>query len=70
MTEDYLLKALDTLQDGLTEIYFHPADADNPLLPGYRQTAELAAISSRKADEKIKSMGITLCNYRGEVKSV
>jgi len=68
MTEEYLLRALDTLQEGITEIYLHPAAADNPLLPDYRQTAELAALLSRKVQEKISSLGIILCNYRGDVK--
>lgn len=70
ITEDYLLSALDTLQGGLTEIYLHPSEADNPQLPDYRQMAEAAAVSSQKVREKLKRLGITLCNYRGEVKDV
>jgi len=70
MTEDYLLTALDNLQDGLTEIYLHPADADNPQTPDYRHVEEMAAVASRKVREKIQSLGITLCNYRGEAKNV
>ncbi len=70
ITEDYLLKALDTVQEGLTEIYLHPADSDNPQMPDYRQKDEAAALTSPKVREKIKSMGIRLCNYRGEVKDV
>jgi hopanoid biosynthesis associated protein HpnK len=68
MTEAYLLKALDTLQDGVTEIYLHPAETDNPLLPDYLQTAELAALLSGKVRERIGSLGIQLCKYRGEAK--
>jgi predicted glycoside hydrolase/deacetylase ChbG (UPF0249 family) len=70
MTEDYLLKCLDTLQEGVTEIYLHPADADNQLMPDYRHREEMAAVASRKVLEKIKTLGITLCNYRGETKNV
>lgn len=70
MTEDYLLKALDRLQDGLTEIYLHPADADNPQMPDYRQIEEMTALSSQALRTKIRNIGITLCNYRGEVKDV
>jgi len=70
ITEDYLLKCLENLQDGLTEIYLHPADADNPQTPDYRHVEEMTALSSRKVLEKLKSRGITLCNYRGEVKHV
>jgi predicted glycoside hydrolase/deacetylase ChbG (UPF0249 family) len=70
VTEDYLLKCLDTLQDGLTEIYLHPSGSDNPQMPGYRQIDEMTALSSLKVMEKIKTMGITLINYRGEEKNV
>ena len=70
MTEDYLLKTLDSLQPGTTEIYLHPAEAENPHLPGYHQTGELAALLSSRVKEKLRSLGIVLCNYRGEVKDV
>jgi len=70
MTETYLLKALDTLQEGLTEIYLHPAAPDNPHKPDLGHDRELAAVASRKVREKIESLGITLCNYRGEAKNV
>jgi hopanoid biosynthesis associated protein HpnK len=70
VTEDYLLQALDNLQEGLTEIYLHPADRDNPQNPDYRHVEELAAVSSRKVLAKIKSLGIILCNYSGVAKYV
>jgi len=73
MTEDYLLAVLERLQDGLTEIYFHPADSIGPetgaATPGYRHTEELAALLSPRVREKIAGLGIKLCNYRGEVKN-
>jgi len=72
MTEDYLLAALDRLQDGLTEIYFHPADLNgselDTAIPGYRQKEELEALLSPRVREKVAALGITLRNYRGEVK--
>lgn len=70
ITEDYLLKALDNLPAGTTEIYLHPAEADNPDMPGYCQRDELAALLSDRVREKLRSSGILLCNYRGEVKDV
>lgn len=70
MTEEYLLKTLDSLQPGTTEIYLHPAEADNPQLPGYHQADELAALLSDRVKEKLRSLGIILCNYLGEVKDV
>lgn len=68
ITEEYLLKALDTLQEGITEIYLHPSETDDPLQPHYRQQKELAALLSRNVQNKISAMGIVLCNYRGEQK--
>ncbi|HEY6871419.1 MAG TPA: hopanoid biosynthesis-associated protein HpnK [Geobacteraceae bacterium] len=73
MTEEYLLKALDRLQDGLTEIYFHPGcHPDETLrtwMPDYCHEEELAALTSPRVREKLQSLGIMLRNYRGEVKS-
>jgi len=70
ITEEYLLNSLELLQDGLTEVYLHPSDVDNPLMPDYRHRDEAAAVLSPKVREKIRSLGIRLCNYRGEVKDV
>jgi hopanoid biosynthesis associated protein HpnK len=70
ITEEYLLKALDALKDGTTEIYLHPAESDSQDLPGYRQKDELEALLSQNIRELIKSRNISLCNYRGETKDV
>lgn len=73
MTEEYLLKALDVLRDGVTEIYFHPACRPEAELagwmPGYRHEDELAALTSRSVRKKLEQMGIRLRNYRGEGKT-
>jgi hopanoid biosynthesis associated protein HpnK len=72
MTEAYFLKAIDILQDGVTEIYFHPGcHPDQELsrwMPDYRHEDELSALTSRKVMDMIRSAGILLRNYRGEVK--
>lgn len=72
MTEEYLLKALDMLQEGLTEIYFHPGcHPDEELrrwMPDYRHEEELAALTSQRVKEKLRALGIRLRNYRGEEK--
>jgi len=73
MTEEYLLKALESLGEGLTEIYFHPgcrpcAELDR-WMPEYRHDEELAALTSEKVKAKLAESGITLRNYRGEQKS-
>ncbi|MBJ6725921.1 hopanoid biosynthesis-associated protein HpnK [Geomesophilobacter sediminis] len=72
MTEDYLLATLDTVRDGMTEIYFHPgcrpcATLDR-WMPEYRHDDELAALTSPKVREKMARLGIRLRNYRGEEK--
>lgn len=74
MTEDYLLNALDILQEGLTEIYFHPGcHPDDELrhwMPDYCHEAELSALTSPRVKEKTARLGIRLRNYRGEGKEV
>lgn len=73
MTEDYLVKALDSVGEGVTEIYFHPgcrpcAELDR-WMPTYRHDDELAALTSRQVAGKLAALGVKLRNYRGEVKS-
>ena len=72
MTEEYLLNIIDGVQEGLTEIYFHPGilpDAEiSRRMPDYRHQEELAAITSPKVRERLQALGIQVQNYRGEVK--
>lgn len=72
MTEQYLLAILEGLQDGLTEIYFHPGILPDPeitrRMPDYRHEAELAAITSQAVRRRVTELGIVIRNYRGEVK--
>ncbi|MBT0654275.1 hopanoid biosynthesis-associated protein HpnK [Geomobilimonas luticola] len=73
MTEEYLLRALDRLGEGVTEIYFHPGcHPDGELarwMPDYQHEAELMALTSPRVKEKLRSLGIKLRNYRGEEKA-
>lgn len=69
INEAYLLKQLEQLPVGRTEIYLHPADEDDLEEPFYRRTMELGALLSPAVREKIAAKGITLCNYRGDIKS-
>ena len=68
MTEDYLLNILNGLQDGLTEIYFHPGllpDAEiTRRMPDYRHAAELAALLSPEVRARLTALKIELVNYR------
>jgi hopanoid biosynthesis associated protein HpnK len=72
MTEAYILNIIEGLQEGLTEIYFHPGilpDAEiSRRMPDYRHEDELAAINSPAVKNRLKQLQITVQNYRGEVK--
>lgn len=72
MTEAYIMNIIKELQDGLTEIYFHPGilpDAEiTRRMPNYRHEEELAAITSAAVKNRLKQLQITVRNYRGEVK--
>lgn len=74
MTAGYLLDALDSLQEGVSEIYFHPGCLPcaeiTRRMPDYRHEEELAALVSSQVREKLGEMGITLRNYRGEMKTI
>lgn len=73
MTGDYLLKVIENLQQGVTEIYFHPGcRPDHELafrMPDYLHEEELAALTSETVRERIAALGIRLRNYRGEEKN-
>jgi hopanoid biosynthesis associated protein HpnK len=72
MTEEYILQILDGLNEGLTELYFHPGilpdDEISRRMPDYRHEEELAAIISPRVRKKLAELHIGLCNYRGEIK--
>jgi hopanoid biosynthesis associated protein HpnK len=74
MTEEYLFNTLDILQEGLTEIYFHPGlTPDDELrrwMPDYCHEEELEALTSSRVREKIKGLGIRLLNYCGDTKNL
>lgn len=72
MNEEYILNILDGLDEGLTEIYFHPGilpDSEiTRRMPDYRHEAELAAITSPRVRRKLAALAIELTNYRGDRK--
>ena len=74
MTEGYLLNVLDELQDGLTEIYFHPGllpdDEISRRMPDYRHEEELTALTSGRVKDKVRGLGLILRNYRGDIKEI
>lgn len=72
MTEKYILKIIDGVKEGLTELYFHPGimpDAEvSRLMPDYCHQVELAAITSSLVRQRLRELQIQVQNYRGEVK--
>ncbi|RNC71006.1 MAG: ChbG/HpnK family deacetylase [Desulfuromonadales bacterium] len=72
MTEEYLLKAIDTLGEGAREIYFHPGCLPcaeiTKRMPDYRHEEELSALTSPRVRELLRQKGVRLRNYRGEEK--
>jgi hopanoid biosynthesis associated protein HpnK len=72
MTEAYILQILDGLNDGLTELYFHPGilpDVEiTRRMPDYRHEEELAAITSQRIKHRLAELNIGLENYRGDIK--
>jgi hopanoid biosynthesis associated protein HpnK len=67
MTEARLLRLLEGIQDGVSELYAHPAAARSaPLaaaMPRYRQTEELAALLSPAVRQRVAALGIPLGGY-------
>lgn len=73
ITEEYLLAMLDELDTGTTELYLHPGclpDAEiSRRMPDYHHEQELAALLSPAVKQRLKELGIRLCNYRGDEKT-
>jgi hopanoid biosynthesis associated protein HpnK len=67
MTEDRLLRLIPALPAGLSEIYFHPAAARDPLLdrlmPGYAHEGEMAALLSPALHAAVRDGGIEPTTY-------
>jgi chitin disaccharide deacetylase len=68
LTEEFLASYLRRLPDGLTEVFFHPADHPaEPLVKmqhGYEHAAELQALCSPRLRQIIDESGIRLTNFR------
>ncbi len=68
MTEARVLALLETVGEGSTELYFHPATRATAALeaeaPGYDRAGELAALTSPRVKARIESLGLTLSAFR------
>jgi hopanoid biosynthesis associated protein HpnK len=62
MDEAVVLRALDQLPAGVTEIYLHPATESGaviaPSMPGYRHADELSALLSPRVRAAVERLGI------------
>ncbi|MCX6909301.1 MAG: hopanoid biosynthesis-associated protein HpnK [Verrucomicrobia bacterium] len=67
LDETYLARVLRQLQEGVTEIYFHPGADDDPVLrrwqSDYNHSAETAALLSPQLKELIGQLGIRLARF-------
>ena len=67
MTEARVLRLIEALPAGTTELYCHPAVTQTPALartmPDYRPAEELAALLSPRVRRLIESAGIALVSY-------
>ena len=65
--EAALLRCLETLPDGVTEAYFHPATLRDPAfartMPGYDHPGELAALLSPRVKQALARPDIQLTTY-------
>lgn len=72
--EQYLLGVLDTLPEGVTEFYCHPAVENDPVTsgwrPGYDGPRELCSLTSREVVARVRERGVTLVDPEGREKRV
>ncbi len=68
MTEARVLRLIDALPEGVSELYAHPALSQTPALkramPHYRPMDEQAALVSPAVRERVAARGIELIAYR------
>jgi hopanoid biosynthesis associated protein HpnK len=68
MVEDRLLRLIDCLPDGISELYCHPAtrkwEAPDNLPSCYRAEEELSALLSPAVKKKIEACGLRPLSYR------
>jgi hopanoid biosynthesis associated protein HpnK len=68
LNEEFLLSYLPDLQEGVTEIFFHPAVETPESLrlcpPGYERAEELRALCSPQVRQSMEALGIRLTNFR------
>ena len=67
MDEIYLTQVLRQLEEGVTEMYFHPGSDEDPVLrrwqPDYNHASETAALLSPRLMELFRQLGIRLTRF-------
>jgi len=67
MTEDRVLRLIQHLPPGLTELYFHPAtlrsDKLKRLMPDYQHVGEFQTLTSPKVKQAVADLGIQLVTF-------
>ncbi len=62
MGEELMLRQIEQLRDGVTEMYFHPATRSCPafdrFMASYRPTDELAALTSPRVRRALRDLGV------------
>lgn len=74
MTERYLIKIIERIRPGITEIYVHPGTGDCSeqarRMPGYRHAEETAALTSSAVRDAVARSGAVLSTFAGAFKTV
>jgi hopanoid biosynthesis associated protein HpnK len=63
LDQDYVLNVIDRLPDGITELYFHPADAIGDLAPARAARLEVEILTSPGIRHLIDRRGIRLITF-------
>ncbi|MBI5685127.1 MAG: hopanoid biosynthesis-associated protein HpnK [Verrucomicrobia bacterium] len=73
LDETYLTRLFRQVGDGVTEVYFHPGDDDDPILrrwqSGYNHAAETAALLSPRVKQLAGELGIHLVGFENVIQT-
>ena len=73
LDETYLTRLFAQVGDGVTEVYFHPGDDDDPVLrrwqSGYDHAAETAALLSPRVKQLVGELGIQLVGFENALRT-
>ena len=74
MTEEYLVKIIERVPPGITEIYVHPGSGDCSeqarRMPGYLHAEETAALTGSAVRDAVARSGVVLTTFSGAFKGL